>query len=905
MVWLALLAAGITAAAVAAVEVPAPVAVAGGAGSVVPISGWEIQSSTLAQQSPVDPAVTGALISRPGFDTRGWHPAGATATVMAGLVGDGTYRDLFYGRRLQEVSAPYARQKFHVPWWYRATFDIAPTAAPLHTFLRINGVIASADVWLNGKKLADHGQVAGAYTTQLIDVTGLVHAGSNVLALRVHPGDDQRDFIQSSIDWNPPSPDHNMGPWRGVDIVQSGPVSLHGLHVLTKVALPGLASATVTIRLQLRNDSDAEQTVAVSAAIAGITLERRVRVGAHQTQRIEFDPATDPALRLSAPRIWWPVGLGSQPLYHLTVQARVAGQLSDRAQTTFGIRDVTSHLTHQGYRQFVINGVPQLIRGGGWATDLFLRDRPARLAAEFAYVRNLGLNAIRLEGRTVSPDFYDLADRDGILVLPGWECCDKWEAWAKTGGEPWSAADLAIARASMAEEARRLRDHPSVIAFLIGSDNAPPPPVAQAYVDALRAADWPDPVISAASDQATAVAGPSGMKMSGPYAWVPPDYWYARKLGGAFGFNSETSAGPDIPRLANLRRMLTPEALAALWQDPEARQFHAAPFWSPFSRLTRFDHALAMHYGKPASLADYVAKAQLANYANVRAQFEAYNARMSAGDPSTGVIYWMLNNAWPSLHWHLINYDLDPAGAYFGAQKANQPVHIQYSCDDRAVMAINHTLHTRRDLRARIRLRALDGSVLYDRALDHVDLAPNHATRLAVIPALKKVQGVYFVELELLGAQGGLISRNVYWLATELDQLDWQRSNFYVTPVGRYADFTALARLPAARVDARAETRMHGGDSTTTVTLQVPKDSAGLAFFLHASIVDAKGEPVVPVLWNTNDVSLWPGESVTLTARTPAGGHGAPRVKLQGWNRDTQTLTGDIQRDEASSTARR
>lgn len=380
------------------------------------------------------------------------------------------------------------------------------------------------------------------------------------------------------------------------------------------------------------------------------------------------------------------------------------------------------------------------------------------------------------------------------------------------------------------------------------------------------------------------------MKMSGPYAWVPPRYWYAHKLGGAFGFNSETSAGPDIPRVSSLRRMLTPEDLVALWQDPEARQFHAAPFWSPFSRLTRFDHALAMHYGKPTSLEDYVSKAQLANYANVRAQFEAYNARMSAKDPSTGVIYWMLNNAWPSLHWHLINHDLDPAGAYFGAQKANEAVHIQYSYDDRSVVVVNHTLRARRDLHARIRLHALNGSVLYDQTVNRIDLPPNDATRLAVIPALRSIEGVYFVELELLGARGESISRNVYWLAAQPDQLDWPQSNFYVTPVSRYADFTALNRLPVAKVDVHEETRTHQGQSTTTVTLEAPKDSVGLAFFLHASITDAKGEPVAPVLWSGNDVSLWPGESATLTVRYPAGEDGAATLKLQGWNVRTRAL---------------
>src|ERR1700726_2156449 len=152
----------------------------------------------------------------------------------------------------------------------------------------------------------------------------------------------------------------------------------------------------------------------------------------------------------------------------------------------------------------VITSKPVLIRGAGWAPDMFLRDDPQRMEAEFSYVVNLGLNTIRSEGKLEDARFYDLADRDGILILAGWECCDKWESWAKTGGEPWDAADETVAGASMASEARLLRNHPSVIGFLIGSDNAPPASIAKMYVDTLHAENCPLPIVSAAVDAATA-----------------------------------------------------------------------------------------------------------------------------------------------------------------------------------------------------------------------------------------------------------------------------------------------------------------------------------------------------------------------------------------------------------------
>jgi exo-1,4-beta-D-glucosaminidase len=853
--------------------------VAPGVGSRTAVRQWLIQSSAIAQQG-------GAEVSSGGYSTRGWYAASGRATVMAGLLENGKYRNVFHGDNLRTVAEPDSSGSlFVVPWWYRTEFTLVRGPAEAHTLLRINGMITSADVWVNGRQIADHALVAGAYPVRELDVTRWVHAGTNVLALRVHPGDPRTSLSIGWVDWNPTPPDNNMGPWRGVDIVRTGPVELRFAQVTSTLSLPDLARAGVIVRVQARNLDTVAHDATVAGTVAGVSLRRTVHLAPGQMRIVTFSPQTDPRLELSHPKVWWPLGMGAHPLYHLRMAVAVDGATSDRTGATFGIRSVTSELTREGYRRFIINGRPILIRGAGWAPDLFLRDDPERMAAEFRYVRNLGLNAIRSEGKLEDGRFYDLADRDGIMILPGWECCDKWESAARTGGAPWDAADEKVAAASMASEARLLRNHPSVIGFLIGSDNAPPPALAKMYVRTLHAESWPLPIIAAASDQGTAVTGPSGMKMTGPYAWVPPSYWYANKLGGAFGFNSETSAGASIPPLHDLSRMLSPQELQALWKYPQVRQYHAAAAWSPFSRITPFDTALARRYGAPRSLADYVAKAQLENYDDVRAQFEAFDAHMDAANPATGVIYWMLDNAWPSLHWHLYDYYLDPAGAYFGAQEANQPLHIQYSYDTRGIVLVNHTLVSERGLQASIRVRNLDGSVLYQRRLRDVDIAGNSARQVAALPALTGLSRTYFVELALTGADGKPVSRNVYWLATVPDSLDWAHSSWYLTPVSQYADLTALQSLPTASSVVGATLRRNGAEEIVTVTLAVPASSRTVALFQQLSIErSAGGTPVLPVLWSDNDVTLWPGESLALTARFAAQGAGAPVLEVTGWN---------------------
>ncbi|WP_229238371.1 glycosyl hydrolase 2 galactose-binding domain-containing protein [Dyella amyloliquefaciens] len=856
----------------------APTSIPTDAGTVTAIAHWQMQDSAKAQQG-------GAEISSSGFATKEWFPVSGRATVMAGLLENGAFKsDVFYSDNLRAVQVPEASGNLFVtPWWYRSEFTLPKVQSGRRTLLRTNGLVASADVWVNGHQVADHADLAGAYPVHEFDVTRWVHAGANVLAMRVHPGDPRMSLSIGWVDWNPTPPDNNMGPWRGVDVMETGPVELSFPHAQSTLT-PDLSRATLAVKVTARNLDTVAHDATIAGTAAGVPLQQTIHLAPGQTQVVSFSTQNTPGLALDHPKIWWPIGMGDHPLYDLEMTAAVDGATSDHAAATFGIRSVSSTLTKQGYRQFFINGKPVLIRGGGWAPDMFLRDDPARMEAEFSYVANLGLNTIRSEGKLENQRFYDLADRNGIMILAGWECCDKWESAAMTGGEPWNDADRKVAEDSMASEARLLRNHPSVIGFFIGSDNAPPPPIAKMYVDTLLAADWSLPIISAAVDQATADAGPSGMKMAGPYDWIPPSYWYADKLGGAFGFDSEVSAGADIPRLEDLKRMLSPQEQEALWKYPEARQYHASADWSTFAVLTPFDNALARRYGTPRDLADYVAKAQLDNYDNVRAQFEAFNARMDAAKPATGVIYWMLNNAWPSLHWHLYDYFMNPAGAYFGAKKANELVHIQYAYDTKGVVLVNHSLDDVHGLQATLRVRNLDGSVHYEKHLQGIDLTGNHTKQIATLPTVADLSPAYFIELDLAAADGKPVSRNVYWLSTRQDVLDWAKSTWYLTPLTQYADLTALQSLPAATNEVHATTRHEGKEDVTTVTLSVPASSRTVALFQHVSIRHgAHGDLALPILWNDNDVTLWPGESITLTARY-ASQESVPVVEVSGWN---------------------
>ena len=178
------------------------------------------------------------------------------------------------------------------------------------------------------------------------------------------------------------------------------------------------------------------------------------------------------------------------------MEFEVDGAVSDHSQTEFGIREVTSEINASGGRAFHINGKNILIRGGGWTPDMMLRENSQRLHDEFRYVRDMGLNTVRLEGKLETQEFFDIADHEGILVMAGWCCCDFWERWTR-----WKPQDFEIAQQSLRDQIYRLRSHPSLVMWLNGSDNPPPPDVEQMYLDIEKQLLWPNPVVSSATGQ--------------------------------------------------------------------------------------------------------------------------------------------------------------------------------------------------------------------------------------------------------------------------------------------------------------------------------------------------------------------------------------------------------------------
>jgi len=868
-------------------------------------TGWRLQSSRQI-------GATGAQISTPGFQTVGWHSTNVPSTVVAALVADGTYPDPDFGMNLRKIpgttypiGANFANlpmpkdSPFACSWWYRKEFTLPRKFNGRTAWLHFDGINYRANIWINGKKAADAKDVAGAYRVYDFEVTQLVKPGEkNTIAVEIF-APTENDLAMNWVDWNPTPPDKDMGLWGDVYFAATGAIAVRHPQVVTHFASASLAEADLTVMADVRNASTAPTRAVVQGEISGannnaVRFEQPIDLKPGETRTIKFTPAHFPQLRIAHPKIWWPYGIGPQNLHTLTVQATVGGTVSDEQRIRFGIREITSGLTPQNYLLFRINGKKLLIRGGGWAPDMLMRESHQRLEAQFDYVREVGLNTIRLEGKLEPDDFFNLADERGVLVMAGWCCCSFWEQWEK-----WTPSDLENATAQLRSQILRLRSHPSLLVWLNGSDNPPPADVERAYIDVLQQANWPNPYISSASREETSVTGPSGVKMLGPYDYVPPAYWLADvERGGAYGFNTETSPGPAPVVEGSLKKMMPAEQI---WPPNDYWHFHGAS--GRYQWLSAFDDAMTQMYGAPNDLADYERKSQAMAYEGERAMFEAYGRNKYE---STGVIQWMLNNAWPSLFWHLYDYYLQPAGGYFGAKKANELLHVQYSYDDRSVAVVNGFYRAFPGLTVAAKVYSFDMKPIFSRR-SIVSVPADFSARAFKIPSFPRTPTpqAYFLKLDLEDRAGKLLSSNFYWLSNMPTIFAWDRSTDQRTEVNSYPDFTMLSRLPRVLLGARAS-REPAEDGAPGVSVHLRNPSPHLAFQVRLAIQEKDGGEVLPVFWSDNYFELMPGEMKTLTARYPAGTKlsGEAKLQISGWNIAPLTLPISSVNDESAKSAK-
>ena len=872
---------------------------------VVLADGWRLSSGKTVTAG-------GAALSSTGFDDSTWVPVRRMPATVLGILQDaGVYPDLYYGRNLlTEVPQDLYRQD----WWYRTTFT-AP--AGLRTYrLDFPGINYRADVWLNGHRIADSRRVVGMYNAHDLDVTArIIPAGPNTLAVRVIPeralqdvdGVELADSWYDWINWrylgyqgpgkNPANgnsfvPDRNAGIFKPVTLRAFGPVDIGPSTVNSELALPDAGTARLTVHSSVRNETGEPVRGVLRATITRpgtptLTVAQPVALGPREHRDVTFTPEDFSPLVVTDPDLWWPYTMGDPALYDLRLDFSQRGRVSTTRSLRFGIRTVTQGRDDAGRPDggdfyLRVNGRDLPIRGATYTPDLLYSYDPDRDAAILHYVKDLGLNMLRLESKIASERFVEMADEMGIPLMYGWMCCNQWERW-----QQWDAEDRRVAEESMRSQIEMLAPHASVFVWANGSDGRPPEAVRSGYRRILQESHWQNATVDTVSAFARSADGSplwDGIQMSGPYSWRPPAYWFAGRYPATRGASAEQGDNEHIPPFASLRKFIPPDKL---WPINDTWYFHAGSNQQN-STLTNVRRVVDRRYGLSSSAEMFTAKAQLAHYENIRAQFESFAA--GGWDSHKMTIYWMLNSHWPSFFGNIFDYYLRPGGAYFGAKKGLRPLSVvfdSYATGDRKqakVSVVNQTGEVHEDLRVRVRIYDLGGRLRDDRTADGIDVASGGAVAALTLPPGPPDSPVFFVRCELLDPGGSLLADNVYWQSQTADDVGPpSNDSAFDSRQISWADMTALAVMPKAALDVSA-----GRDADGAVTVRLRNPTARIAFFERAELLPAgapeRADEILPVTYDDNYVTVFPGETVEVRGRVLPGGPAPEWVRVTGHN---------------------
>jgi beta-galactosidase len=345
-----------------------------------------------------------------------------------------------------------------LPWfgvaWYRKALDLPESDRGKKIYLDVDGAMAYATVWLNGKCV---GGWPYGYASWRVDLTPFVDfGGENTVAIRLdNPPDSSR--------WYP-----GGGIYRNVWLVKTAPV--HVAHWGTYVTTPEVSAQAATVKIQVNvdNDTDAGAGISVKNEIFKLKADggKGRSVGALAIDGLKIDARQSGAnlsqIKIANPKLW---SLEKPQRYVVVTSVLQDGKTVDAYETPFGIRTIEFTVTNG----FLLNGKRVPLNGVCDHSDLGALGSAINtrgLERQIEILKGFGCNAIRTSHNPPSPELLDLCDRMGMLVMD--ESFDCWEH-GKTKNDYHLIFD-AWHEKDWRAELRRDRNHPSIILWSIGNE---------------------------------------------------------------------------------------------------------------------------------------------------------------------------------------------------------------------------------------------------------------------------------------------------------------------------------------------------------------------------------------------------------------------------------------------------
>lgn len=357
--------------------------------------------------------------------------------------------------------------------WYRKELPWQDSWTSQRVIIQFDGVYMNSDVWINGRHV---GKRPYGYISFWYDITEFLQKGSNLIAVRV-------DHSKApSGRWYTGS-----GIYRHVWLTVVDPIHIPTWGTFVRTTSVTEESATVELTTEIENHTHEPQRAKLQTAI----FDEQDRPVARRSSPVLIAPgetgSIEQSLLVKQPRLWSP---GSPALYRVENTVLVAGEVRDSYETTLGIRDLKFTVD----RGFLLNGKPLEIRGacmhhdagpvGAAVPEDVLRRR-------LLLLKDMGANAVRTAHNPFAPEFYDLTDELGLMVMD-----EAFDGWMKAKAEfdygiyfdEWWQRDLN-------DFIRRDRNHPSIIMWSIGNEVPGwKPPDQKRLVDFVKQLDPTRPV---------------------------------------------------------------------------------------------------------------------------------------------------------------------------------------------------------------------------------------------------------------------------------------------------------------------------------------------------------------------------------------------------------------------------
>lgn len=811
----------------------------------------------------------GNRLSAAPLDKTGWLPARVPGTVLTTLLENHMYPAPEFGLNNNLIPDIHEVGNDFYTYWFTRQFTINNLPEGRNVWLNFRGINYKAEIFLNGKRI-NRNTHEGMFLRKTFNITPYLRTDApNVLAVLVYPpthagnpnggqgGDGQiarNNTMQYTPgwDWIQPVRDRNTGIWDEVSITTTGPVCLSSPYVVTKV--PGVRDpetkaqreAFVNTSVELENTGDTSLKGVLVCETNGTRLTQPVTLSPFEKKTVSLNP-----LAVKNPRLWWPNGIGEQPLYDMNLSFEIGNQVSDRERLRYGIREITSDkCPDNGGRRFFVNGQKIYVTGGNYInSDWLLRLSPERYRDEVRFHAEMNLRMIRVWGGALveRPEFYNACDEFGILVFQDlWgsgDCNGAWEDPTKMDSRErrWEYPDnhdLFIA--SVEDQVKMIRNHPS-LCFWCGANEWP---LAKDIDQCLRKEVFPqlDPerLFVSFSTDTLFTRNYLGDNGDGPYGIQEPEWFFSFR---SHPFNPEAGS-VGSPEVESMREMMTEQDLAGFPRKGFTRNYT----WRYHKDLGYGDHL--ERYGEVKDIETYCKYAQVVNYDQYRSFMEGWASHM--WDWYTGILIWKTQNPWTSLRGQMYDWSLDVNASLYGTRKGCEPLHAYYNPVTRKAGLLNTTLKDYTDLSIVARIYNLEGKLLWEKETRASSKA-NTVQELLDIPVPEGIQGAYFLRLAL-----NADVPNIYWLTTEPK------------------DYTSLSQLPKSRPDIKTEIKKEGSNFVGTVRLSADSQ---ISFFNRIKVFDKEtGKRILPVHYSDNYITLMPGDQQEISLEFPAN---LPEERIQ------------------------